>query len=113
MKDLYTYKAIVEKVVDGDTLKLTVDLGFTVYWKSSCRFYGVNTPELKGKDKDKALLAKEYVNTCVPIGTPVMIQSKVLDKYGRPLVDVFYGEEFKNHLNKELIEKGFAIPFMV
>jgi endonuclease YncB( thermonuclease family) len=116
MKDLYTYKAIVDKVVDGDTLKITIDLGFTVYWKSSCRFYGVNTPELKSKDKDtkyRANEAKNYVSVCLPVGTEILIHSRELDKYGRPLVDIYFGEEFKRHLNGELIDKNYAISFMV
>lgn len=115
MKDLYTYKALVEKTVDGDTLKITVDLGFTVYWKSSCRLYGVNTPELKSKDpavKDRAKEAKYYVEVCLPKGTEILIHSRELDKYGRPLVDVYYGEGFARHLNQELLDKKYAVPFM-
>jgi micrococcal nuclease len=116
MKDLYTYKATVDRVVDGDTLKITVDLGFTVLWRSSCRFYGVNTPELKSKDpdtKNRAKEAKGYVTECLPIGTEILIHSRELDKYGRPLVDIYFGEEFKRHLNKELIDKNYAMAFMV
>lgn len=115
-KDLYTYKATVDRVVDGDTLKVTIDLGFTVYWKSSCRFYGVNTPELKSKDaelKAKAQAAKKYVSELLTPGTEIMVKSRDLDKYGRPLVDVFYGQEFSMHLNQELIDKNYAVPFMV
>lgn len=114
--ELYTYKAIVERVVDGDTIKVTVDLGFTVYWKSSCRFYGINTPELKSKnaeEKAKAIQAKEHVISCLPTGTEILIHSRVLDKYGRPLVDIYYGENFSKHLNQELLDKGLAKPFMV
>jgi len=116
MKDLYTYKAIVDKVVDGDTLKVTIDLGFTVLWKSSCRFYGVNTPELKSKDagqKSRAQAAKKFVSDTLPQGSEILIHSRELDKYGRPLVDIFYGEGFAQHLNQQLIEKNYAVAFMV
>lgn len=113
--NLYTYRAIVDRVVDGDTLKVTIDLGFTVYWKSSCRFYGVNTPELKSKDvavKTKAQAAKKFVSELLPPGTEIMIRSRELDKYGRPLVDIFYGEGFASHLNQALIDNQLAVPFM-
>ncbi len=115
MKDLYMYKATVDRVVDGDTLKVTIDLGFTVFWKSSCRFYGVNTPELKSKDvtvKARAQAAKAFVSELLPAGTEIVIRSRELDKYGRPLVDVFYGKDFAEHLNQILIDKAFAVPFM-
>ena len=116
MKDLYTYKATVDKVVDGDTLKVTIDLGFTVLWKSSCRFYGVNTPELKSKDaeqKARALAARKFVSDTLPQGSEILIHSRELDKYGRPLVDIFYGEGYANHLNQKLIDNKFAVAFMV
>lgn len=114
--ELYTYRAVVDKIVDGDTIKVTLDLGFTVYWKSSCRFYGINTPEIRSKnieEKAKAIQAKEYVIGCLPLGTEIIVHSRTLDKYGRPLVDIYYGENFSKHLNQELLNEGLAKPFMV
>ena len=94
---MYTYNAKVIRVIDGDTVELDIDLGFTIHWKSSCRLYGVNTPELKSSDKDerlKALEAKNFLIQELPVGSDVTINSKKLDKYGRPLVEVI-----NNHIN--------------
>jgi micrococcal nuclease len=109
---LYFYKATVNRVVDGDTLNLNIDLGFTIWWRSNCRLAGINAPELKAKEesiKVKANESKQYLVDCVKLGSEVLIKSRELDKYGRPVVDVYYGKDFEKHLNQELLEKGLAV----
>lgn len=103
---MYYYKSRVEKVIDGDTVRLDIDLGFTVHWKSNCRLHGVNTPELNAKnqeDRIKALEAKQYLIDNLP--SEVLIHSRSLDKYGRPLVDIYVENRL---INQEIIEKGFS-----
>lgn len=107
--DLYHYQAVVDKIVDGDTIKVTIDLGFTVYWKSSCRLYGINTPELKSSDplvRAKAIEAKQYLIDNLPIGTKILIHSRELDKYGRPLVEVYLNDR---HINQDILSQGLAV----
>lgn len=107
--NLYTYEATVLRVVDGDTAELNIDLGFTISWKSTCRFYGINTPELKSKDiaeKERAKLAKAATESHLPPGTKIKIVSRQLDKYGRPLVDIYIGDM---HLNQWLIDNKYAV----
>lgn len=114
INNLYHYKAVVNRIVDGDTIELTIDLGFTVYWKSTCRLYGINTPELNSKvveEREKAKLAKQAVESHLPVGAKVMIVSKQLDKYGRPLVDVYCTDELY-HLNKWMIDQGHAVEYV-
>lgn len=113
---MYDYKAKVLRVLDGDTVELLIDLGFTVFWKSTCRLYGLNTPELKSKDpqeKDKALKAKLFLVDKVQ-DKDIEIRSRELDKYGRPLIDIFYKDEYKDimlHLNPEIIANGYAVEY--
>ena len=53
---MYTYKAKLVKVVDGDTIDVTIDLGFDVSVKKRVRFEGINAPESRTRDlKEKAL----------------------------------------------------------
>lgn len=107
---MYYYNSRVEKVIDGDTVRLDIDLGFTVHWKSNCRLYGVNTPELRSKDpqeKMKALEAKQFLIDNLP--EQVVIHSRELDKYGRPLVDIYVEGRL---INDEIIEKGFSQNYM-
>lgn len=111
---LYTYKATVQRIVDGDTANLSIDLGFTISWASNCRLASVNAPELSSKDpmvKAKALEAKQYLIDKLPIGCEVRIVSRELDKYGRPVADLYYGKDFQNHLNQELLDNGLAVKY--
>lgn len=113
VNNLYTYNATVIRVVDGDTVELVIDLGFTVQWKSSCRFYGVDTYELRSKDaveKEKAKEAKALVESHLPRGTKVIVISRTLDKYGRPLIDIYCKEDFSVHLNDLLLKQELAKP---
>lgn len=110
---MYTYNAKVIRVIDGDTVELDIDLGFTIHWKSSCRLYGINTPELNSKDKDeklKALEAKNFLIQELPVGLDVVINSKKLDKYGRPLVEVMNNNI---NINQELLVLGLAKEYII
>jgi micrococcal nuclease len=111
INNLHHYKATVLRILDGDTVEMVIDLGFTVQWKSTCRLYGINTPELTSKDpliRAKALEAKQYLIDKLVTGSTVYIKSRELDKYGRPLADLYYGASF-NHVNKELLDLGLAV----
>ena len=46
----FWYGATVLNVVDGDTVDLMIDLGFSIHHKIRVRLYGVNTPESRTKD---------------------------------------------------------------
>ncbi len=86
---MYTYKAKVGRVIDGDTVVMEIDLGFKIYHVMSCRLAGVNAPELNEKEeasKVAAFASKEFLMWLLPVGKIVTIESKRLDKYGRALV---------------------------
>lgn len=110
---MYNYKATVERVIDGDSIVLNIDLGFTVHWRSSCRLWGINSPELNSKDQAiriKALEAKQYLIDTLPVGSSLIINSKELDKYGRPLVEIFVNDI---NINNEIINKGLAVKYIL
>lgn len=73
------YKATVDKVQDGDTIYMRLDIGFDVTVFGRCRVYGINAPELS-TDAGKA--AKEYAESICPVGTVVSVLSHGWDKYG-------------------------------
>lgn len=114
---MYNYNAEVIRVVDGDTVELNIDLGFRMWMRANCRFYGVNAPELHSsieEVREQAKKAKEFVESKLPAGSKVSILSKKLDKYGRPLVRIFYidGENPSACINDQLLENELAIEFM-
>ena len=84
--DLYTYRAKILRVVDGDTLWLAVRLGPRQWLKEKLRLRGLDCPELitpKGK------AAKRFVEGLVARATAVTICTTKPDKYDRYLSDVF------------------------
>ena len=103
---MYRYNAVVTRVIDGDTIKAAIDLGFgIVYQPNSLRLAGIDCPELR-KDGEKALAAKKYVEDAV-LNKEVSLKSLKTGKYGRYLVFI-YQEGKKQSLNDELVEKGLA-----
>jgi micrococcal nuclease len=86
---MYTYKATIVRVIDGDTVVLNIDLGFKIHHISPCRLAGINAPEMNAKDEKvraAAVQSKEYLISLLPEDMEVTIISKKLDKYGRPVV---------------------------
>jgi endonuclease YncB( thermonuclease family) len=108
-KDLYTYQAFVEKVVDGDTLKVHIDLGFANWTRQTLRLRGIDCPEVGTKEGDAA---KAFVQSYLKEADQVIIRSSKSDKYDRYLADVFIPQADGTDdifLNNLLLEKGHAV----
>lgn len=80
----------VERVVDGDTVDLLVDLGFDTYTRQRVRLMGIDTPECRTTDpveKRYGLLAKQQVETLCARGGPIELKCPTgpffRDKFGR------------------------------
>lgn len=89
---MYQYSATLNRVVDGDTIDLEVDLGF--HLKASLRFrlMGVDTPELRGgtpESKARARAARSRVDYLLR-GHKLTIQTYKADSFGRWLATVYY-----------------------
>ena len=114
-KEMFTYKAYLERVIDGDTLLVTIDLGFSVFIEQRLRLRGLNAPEL-GTSKGNA--TKKFVESRLMDCDFLIIKTHGADKYDRYLVDVFYLGGVDNEdkvlrdgtfLNNELLEEGLAL----
>jgi micrococcal nuclease len=119
---MFQYAATVVRIVDGDTMYFDVDLGFTIHFRLDVRLKGVNTPETRGPTREAGLKSKAFVEQALPVGALVVLNTYKAEKYGRYLADVIYLPSAKTRdeilakgtlLNKELIDKGLAVPFMV
>jgi len=112
----YKYDAKVIRVVDGDTIDCTVDLGFKMTMVERFRLYGVNAPESRTRDKEekkRGLAAKKFVKDRIN-GKMVGIDvTKGQGKYGRYLATVYYRNIVESiiNLNKELVESGHAVKY--
>ena len=105
---MYTYNATLVRVVDGDTVYFTVDLGFCITTKLDFRLAKINAPEMKTPEGPKA---KAELERLLGLGA-ITIQSLKLDKYGRWIAQIFVKEGDKTiDVNQTLLDGGFAIPY--
>ena len=111
-KDLFTYAAFVEKVIDGDTLKVRLDLGFESWTRQVLRLRGIDCPEV---DTKAGAEAKAFAQSYVKEAQQIIVRSSRSDKYDRYLADVFIptGSEpdaaTDIFLNNLLLERGHAV----
>jgi micrococcal nuclease len=91
---MYEYACKVERVVDGDTIDVVLDLGFDILYKSRVRLYGIDTPESRTRNLDekaRGKMASAFLKEAIDNGTKVVIQTKLKDsrgKFGRVLGNV-------------------------
>lgn len=110
---MYTYKAYVRSIYDGDTIRVDIDLGFGVILSDqSLRLLGLDTPEIRGEERPQGLVSRNFVTERIPVGSYITITTvrDRKEKFGRYLATVFYGEDMKN-LNEELLQNGMAKPY--
>ena len=101
----YDY-ATVTRVVDGDTIRLNVDLGFGLTFTGSFRLLGCNAIELSmpgGKE------ARDNLAALLPAGTPVTLHSVKNDKYSR--WDAAISTTTQGDISTALIRTGWAAPW--
>ena len=110
---MFEYNARLVRVIDGDTVRLDIDLGFSIYRIENLRLRGINTPELNSKDpveRARAVEAKEYLAEILEFGDlTIRTHRDRSDKYGRILADIFLGDV---NVNQQMITAGHAVPFM-
>lgn len=110
----WQYVAEVVRVVDGDTIVLDIDLGMNTWQKNQfVRIYGVNTPEVRGDERELGLKAKAYVESLFTPGDVVILNSleyNANDKYGRVVGDLEFDQNgaYQLSLRELLIDNGYA-----
>ena len=104
---MFTYTAKIIKVYDGDTVTAKIDCGFHLNFTEKVRLYGINAPELRGKERPEGLKARDYLRELI-LDKEVTIKT-IKDrkgKYGRYLGEIFIGTV---NINKKLVKKGHAV----
>ena len=74
---MYTYKAKIIRVIDGDTVDALIDIGFHVHVKKRIRLYGINAPESRTRDKEekvRGLAAKARLKEILQIPLIIVIE---------------------------------------
>ena len=88
---MYEYRCKIDRVVDGDTVDVDIDLGFGIWLrKERVRLYGIDTPESRTRDleeKKYGLASKSFVQDLLPVGSMQTLRTRKDDKgkFGRIL----------------------------
>lgn len=111
---MYEYACTVERIVDGDTIDVTLDLGFSVSYKSRVRLFGIDTPESRTRNKDekaRGKLSTAFLSKAIEIADQVVIRTELKDsrgKFGRVLGTVVCDGE---DVNQGMVDGGFAVKY--
>ena len=113
---MYEYRSSLVKIIDGDTIDVDLDLGFSVVLKKQrIRLYGINTPESRTRDLEEkryGLAAKarlrELLEAAETIVVKTAIDKKARGKYGR-ILGTIYADDI--NVNDKLLEEGHAIEY--
>jgi micrococcal nuclease len=101
----------VDRVVDGDTIDVIIDLGFSLYHKTRIRLAGINTPETRTRDleeKAAGIRAKEYLIERIEEAEEITLQTEKQGKFGRYL-GIVYADGI--NLNQTLLNEGHATVY--
>lgn len=115
MKDPYIRRCSLLRVIDGDTLRLHVDLGWNVFSDHNVRLLRVNAPEMRGDTLAAGQVAKQWVTDWLSAHTtntqwPFVIHSEKDDAFGRYLVELYDLNDV--NLNDDLLASGNAVPYV-
>ena len=111
---MYEYNCKVEKIVDGDTIDVVLDLGFDILYKSRIRLYGIDTPESRTRNLDEKVrgkMASAFLRKAIEEGEKVCIQTKLKDsrgKFGRVLGDVVVDGV---NINQSMVDNHHAVKY--
>jgi len=120
-KSCYNFRVIeINRVVDGDTIDVTIDLGFDLYKKERVRVAGVDTPEKRTRNLEEKELGidatywlKAKLEGAVAGDDDLVIRTELdggVGKYGRLLGWLYIGDS-ELSLNEQMITEGYAHPY--
>ena len=117
-KSCYNFRVVsIDKVLDGDTIDVTIDLGFDLYKKERVRVAGVDTPEKRTRDLEEKALGldatywlKKKLEDTISGEDELTIRTELvggMGKYGRLLGWLYIGDDALS-LNEKMITEGYA-----
>ena len=117
-KSCYNFRVVkIDRVVDGDTIDVTIDLGFDLYKKERVRIAGVDTPEKRTRDLEVKALGldatywmKKQLEDTIAGDEELIIRTELkggTGKYGRLLGWLYVGDDTVS-LNEQMITEGYA-----
>lgn len=109
---MYTYFVkSVDRIVDGDTIDISIDLGFDLTKKERVRLAGIDTPEKRTKDqkeKEMGYQATEFLEMHLMEAKKLTVKTEKEGKFGRMLGWLYKSETDTTSINQIMIDKGYA-----
>ena len=120
-KSCYNFRVVeINRVLDGDTIDVTIDLGFDLYKKERVRVAGVDTPEKRTRNLEEKALGidatnwlKKKLEDTISGEDELSIRTELkggVGKYGRLLGWLYIGDSTVS-INEEMIGEGYAWPY--
>ena len=91
---MYEYNAEVVRVYDGDTITVIFQLGFNMCVKETIRLFGIDSPEIRGTDREIGRIARDKLRALI-LDKPVIVKTykDKKGKYGRYIADIYLETE--------------------
>ena len=109
---MYTYFVkSIDRIVDGDTIDISIDLGFDLTKKERVRLAGIDTPETRTKnpkEKEMGYLATEFLEMHLMEATKLTVKTEKDGKFGRMLGWLYKSEKDVTSINETMIDEGYA-----
>ena len=117
-KSCYNFRVTkINRVIDGDTIDVTLDLGFSLTKKERVRIAGVDTPEKRTRNLEEKALGidatnwlKDKIKDTLAGDNELTIRTELVGgvgKYGRLLGWLYVGDDDYS-LNEQMITEGYA-----
>ena len=117
-KSCYNFRVTeINRVLDGDTIDVTIDLGFDLFKKERVRVAGVDTPEKRTRNLEEKALGldatawlKAKLEETIKGDEELLIRTELkggVGKYGRLLGWLYVGDSDVS-LNEQMITEGYA-----
>jgi len=120
-RDEYVRRAKIVRLVDGDTVDVDIDLGMSVTTRQRLRLFGINTPEVRGPEKEDGHAATQHLADLLvefrhPGEWDIVVQTykDKKGKYGRYLA-VLRGVDDGGdpvNINERMVSDGHAVIAM-
>jgi len=109
---MYEYKCEVKRIVDGDTVDVIIDLGFSIHFSTRVRLYGIDTPESRTRNKDekvRGFLSKDYLKDWLEQGGVIIRTHRdKKGKFGRVLGEMVVGGR---NINLLMVDENYAVKY--
>lgn len=105
---MYSYAARIQRIIDGDTVVLDIDLGFKIHHEVTARLDGIDAPELRTAEGKLAKIALAGMVDGKTLRVDTILDRT--EKYGRTLAVLFL-EDGVTTANQAMVDAGHARPY--